>query len=188
MVCHRRRHPGRPRRQSIDGDGNHAADAHPGLHLLVDSDDDYFTFTVDNDTGIFIFTTSYVSGLLPTTGDLWNDSGSVIKTDEISSGMQEHGEQLFIWHSLSAGTYYVRVEAPEAGYYTLHTQPVPDGTSVTDTVGLNLGGRANGVLDPGSEDEDFFRFELSSSTDVMIWLPTRAERPRPAGNAAQRRG
>ena len=44
------------------------------------SDDDYFTFTVDNDTGIFIFTTSYVSGFLPTTGDLWNDSGSVIKT------------------------------------------------------------------------------------------------------------
>ena len=140
-------------------------------YISSSSDDDYFTFTVDDDTGIFIFTTSYVSGFLSTTGDLWNDSGSVIKSDETSSGMREHDEQLFIWDSLSAGTYYVRVEAPEAGYYTLHTQPVPDGTSVTDAVGLNLGGRANGILNPGAEDEDFYRFELSATTDVMIWLP-----------------
>ena len=157
-------------------------------YISSSSDDDYFSITVDNDTGIFIFTTSYVSGLLPTTGDLWNDSGSVIKTDEISSGMQEHGEQLFIWHSLSAGTYYVRVEAPEAGYYTLHTQPVPDGTSVTDTVGLNLGGRANGILDPGAEDEDFFRFELSSTADVMIWLPRAVEGLDPLGTLLDAEG
>ena len=140
-------------------------------YISSSSDDDYFSFTVDNDTGIFIFTTSYVSGFLPTTGDLRNNSGIFIKSDETSSGMREHGEQLLIWDDLPAGTYYVRVRAPEAGYYTLHTQPVPDGTSVTDAVGLNLGGRANGILDPGVEDEDFFRFEISAATDVMIWLP-----------------
>ena len=150
-------------------------------YISSSSDYDYFSFTVDNDTGIFIFTTSYVSGFLPTTGYLQNNTGSVIDTDETGSGMREHGEQLFIWHSLSAGTYYVRVEAPEAGYYTLHTQPVPDGTSVTDAVGLNLGGRANGILDQGTEDEDFYRFELSSSADVMIWLPRAVEGLDPLG-------
>ena len=157
-------------------------------YISSSSDDDDFTFTVDNDTSIFIFTTSYVSGFLPTTGDLQNNSGSVIKTDETGSGMREHDEQLFIWHSLSAGTYYVRVEAPEAGCYTLHTQPVPDGTSVTDAVGLNMGGRSSGILDPGAEDEDFYRFGLSSSADVMICLPRAVEGLDPLGTLLDAEG
>ena len=37
-------------------------------YISSSSDDDYFQFTLDDDTGIFIFTTSYQSGHLPTTG------------------------------------------------------------------------------------------------------------------------
>ena len=157
-------------------------------YISSSSDDDYFSFTVENDTGIFIFTTSYVSGFLPTTGDLQDNSGSVIKSDETSSGVREHGEQLFIWHSLTAGTYYVRVEAPETGYYTLHAQPVPDGASVDDAVGLNLGGRANGILDLDVGDEDFFRFELSSTVDVLIWMPRAMDGVDPLGTLLDAEG
>ena len=132
------------------------------------SDDDYFQFTLAEDTGIFIFTTSYQSGHLPTTGELQGSGGSVVKSDEDDPEFRQHGDQLLIWDTLTAGTYYVKVEAPEAGAYTLHTQPVPDSTSVDDAVGLSLGGQASGILDLGSPDEDFFRLELSASTDVML--------------------
>ena len=152
------------------------------------SDDDYFELTLAEDAGIFMFTTSYVSGYLPTTGDLRNSGGSVIKSDEAGPELREHGDQLLIWDSLSAGTYYVRVEAPEEGYYTLHTQPVPDSTSVDDAAGINPGGRASGILDPGAEDEDFFRFELSGATDVMIWLPRAAVGIDPLGTLLDAEG
>ena len=134
------------------------------------SDDDYFQFTLGEDTGLFIFTTSYQSGHLSTTGELQGSGGSVVKSDEDDPEFRQHGDQLLIWDNLTAGTYYVKVEAPEAGAYTLHTQPVPDSTSVDDAVGLSLGGQASGILDLGSEeeDEDFFRLELSASTDVML--------------------
>ncbi len=132
------------------------------------SDDDYFQFTLGDDTGIFIFTTSYQSGHLPTTGELQGSGGSVVKSDEDDPEFRQHGDQLLIWDTLTAGTYYVKVEAPEAGAYTLHTQPVPDSTSVDDATGLSLGGQASGILDPASGDEDFFRLELSASTDVML--------------------
>ena len=134
------------------------------------SDDDYFQFTLGEDTGLFIFTTSYQSGHLSTTGELQGSGGSVVKSDEDAPEFRQHGDQLLIWDNLTAGTYYVKVEAPEAGAYTLHTQPVPDSTSVDDATGLSLGGQASGILDLGSEeeDEDFFRLELSASTDVML--------------------
>ena len=132
------------------------------------TDEDYFQFTLGEDTGIFIFTTSYQSGHLSTTGELQGSGGSVVKSDEDDPEFRQHGDQLLIWDTLTAGTYYVKVEAPEAGAYTLHTQPVPDSTSVDDAVGLSLGGQASGILDLGSEDEDFFRLELSASTDVML--------------------
>ena len=94
-------------------------------YISSGSDDDYFELTLDDDTGIFIFTTSYISGFLSTTGDLRSSSGSVIRSDEVTPDFREHGDQLLIWDDLAAGTYYVRVEAPETGYYTLHAQPVP---------------------------------------------------------------
>ena len=134
-------------------------------------DEDYFELSLTEETGVFIFTTSYTSGFLATTGNLQNSGGGVIETAEAGPEFREHGGQLLIWASLSAGTYYVRVEAPEAGYYTLHTQPAPDSSSVDDAVGINLDGRSNGILAPGPQDEDFFRFELSAAADVMIWLP-----------------
>ena len=139
----------------------------PGL-ISSSSDTDYFRFTLSEPTGVFIYTTSYYSGFLPTTGDLRNSGGAVIKSDDGDSGMRQHGDQMFLWDSLSAGTYHVSVEAPQSGAYTLHTQLVPDGTSVDDAVDLTLGGFTGGILDTASGDEDFFRLHLTQQTDVAI--------------------
>ena len=139
----------------------------PGL-ISSSSDVDYFQFTLPEATGIFIYTTSYLSGFLPTTGELQNSSGSLLKSDEDDAGIRQHGGQLFLWDSLAAGTYYVKVEAPESGAYTLHTQLAPDGAGLEDAVDINLGESIGGILDTSSNDEDFFRLELAQRADVSI--------------------
>ena len=139
----------------------------PGL-ISSSSDEDYFRFTLSEATGIFIYTTSYLSGFLSTTGELQNSSGSLIKSDDDDAGIRQHGGQLFLWDSLAAGTYYVKVGAPESGAYTLHTQVVPDGSTVEDAVDINLGESIGGILDTLSDDEDFFRLELAQRADVFI--------------------
>ena len=120
------------------------------------SDDDYFRITLSEGSGVFVYTTSYITGFLPTTGELQNSGGGRRKSDD-DSLFRQHGEQLFLWDTLSAGTYYVKVEAPETGYYTLHTQTVPDGSDKDGAVDLSLNGFANGILGPASNDEDWFK-------------------------------
>ena len=61
-----------------------------------------------------------------------------------------------------------RVEAPETGFYTLHTQTVPETTDKDDAVTLSLNGFGTGILGPAATDEDYFKIELSQATDLMI--------------------
>ena len=139
----------------------------PGL-ISSSSDVDYFSFTLSEATGIFVYTTSYLSGHLATTGELQNSTGSRIKSDDDDPGIREHGDQLFLWDSLAAGTYYVKVEAPESGAYTLHTQLVPDGSALGDAIDINLGESIGGILDTSAGDEDYFRLELAQRADLFI--------------------
>ena len=132
------------------------------------SDDDYFSMTLAEASGVFIYTTSYITGFLQTTGDLWNSGGTVIKNDDQDTAFRQYGSQLFLWHTLDAGTYYVRVGASETGAYTLHTQTVKDTTGTADAADLALNGFANGILDPTADDEDYFRIELSQAADLMM--------------------
>ena len=152
----------------------------PGL-ISSSSDEDYFSFTLSEATGIFIYTTSYLSGHLSTTGELQNSSGSLIKSDDDDAGIRQHGDQLFLWDSLDAGTYYVKVEASESGAYTLHTQLAPDGTGVEDAVDVNLGESVGGILDTSSADEDFFRLELTQRADLFIKIARANEGLDPLG-------
>ena len=132
------------------------------------SDDDYFRITLSGESGVFIYTTSYITDFLPTTGELQNSSGTTITSDDDDDLFRQHGQQLFLWDTLSAGTYYVKVEAPETGYYTLHTQTVPDGSNKGEAVDVSLNGFANGILDPAASDEDWFKLQLSRTTDLML--------------------
>ena len=115
------------------------------------SDDDYFQMTLSEASGVFIYTTSYLTGFLDTTGDLRNSGGSVIKTDDQDTLFRWYGPQLFLWDDLEAGTYYVRVGASETGAYTLHSQTVKDTTGTADAADLALNGFASGILDPDGE-------------------------------------
>ena len=132
------------------------------------SDDDYFSITLSEESGVFIYTTSYITGFLATTGELQNSVGTTIKSDDNDSLFRQHGQQLFLWDTLSAGTYFVKVEASETGYYTLHTQTVPDGSSKDEAVDVSLNGFANGILNPAASDKDWFKVEISQTTDLML--------------------
>ena len=137
-------------------------------YIDSNSDDDYFQVTLSEESGIFVYTTSYITGFLGTTGELQDSGGSIIKTDDDDTLFRQHGQQLFLWSTLSAGTYYVKVEAPEAGYYTLHAEAVPDGSSKNEAVDLSLNGFADGILDPAASDEDWFKIDIAETTDLML--------------------
>ena len=92
------------------------------------SDDDYFQITLSRDAGVFIYTTSYITGFLATTGELQNSSGGLIKSDDNDSLFRQHGQQLFLWDTLSAATYYVKVEALKRGITPCTRRPYPRGT------------------------------------------------------------
>lgn len=47
-----------------------------------DSDEDYFQITLSEASDIFVYTTSYISGFLSTTGELQDSSGAVVKADD----------------------------------------------------------------------------------------------------------
>ncbi len=141
----------------------------PVVGYIADgNDDDYFSLTLSGATDIFIFTTSNLTGFLATTGELQDSAGTVIKTDDGDPAFRRHGNQLFLWASLDAGTYYVKVEAPSAGAYTLHTQPAPESTGTGNAAGMDLPGTATGILEPAEGDEDYFRLEAAEETEVMF--------------------
>ncbi len=157
-----------------DHGGNRSTATEMGLNTSVigyidpASDNDYFKIVLPEASGIFAYTTSYISGFLPTTGELQNSFGSVIKTDDDDDQFRQYGPQLFLWDTLEAGTYYIRVSAPETGAYTLHTETIKDTTGTGDAADLALNGFATGILDPGADDEDYFKIEVSQETDLMI--------------------
>ena len=134
------------------------------------SDQDFFKITLSEASGIFVYTTSYITGFLYTTGELQDSTGSVIKTDDGDTSFRQYGPQLFLWDTLQPGTYYIKVIAfgSATGAYTLHTQTVPDTAGTTDAADLALDGFANGILGPAADDEDYFKIELSQTTDLML--------------------
>ncbi len=112
----------------------------------------------------------YLAGFLATTGELQDSTGSAVATDDGTSLYRPHGQQLFLWGSLAAGDYYVKVSATEAGTYTLHTELVTESTGRTDAGSLAMGGEANGILATATEDADYFRLEAAETTSILLRL------------------
>ena len=148
----------------------------PAVGSIADSTDvDFFSFSLGEPSDIFIYTTSYLAGFLATTGELQDSTGSVVATDDGTSLYRPHGQQLFLWGSLEAGDYFVKVSAGEAGTYTLHTELVTESTGLTDAGPLAMGGEANGILATATEDADYFRLEAVEATSVLLRLAHRAQ-------------
>ena len=143
----------------------------PAVGSIADSTDgDFFSFSLSEPSDIFIYTTSYLAGFLATTGELQDSTGSVVATDDGTSLSRPHGQQLFLWGSLGAGDYYVKVSAAAAGTYTLHTELVTESTGLTDAGPLAMGGEASGILATATEDADYFRLEAAEATSVLLRL------------------
>ena len=148
----------------------------PVVGSIEDSaDDDFFSFTLSEDTDLFVYTTSYLAGFLATTGELQDSLGAVVTTDDGDTFYRPHGQQLFLWDSLDAGTYYVKVSAAAAGTYTLHTELVTESIGLTDATPLALGGEAHGILASPTGDADYFRLEAAQATSVLLRLARTGE-------------
>ena len=139
------------------------------------ADDDFFSFSLSEASDLFVYTTSYLAGFLATTGELQDSMGSVVANDDGTSLYRPHGQQLFLWGSLGAGDYYVKVSAAEAGTYTLHTELVTESTGLADAGPLAMGGEANGILATATEDADYFRLEVAEATSVLLRLARTAQ-------------
>ena len=157
------------------GDARDAATAitpdAPVVGSIADStDSDFFSFALSEPSDILIYATSYLAGFLVTTGELQDSIGNVVTTDDGTSLYRPHGQQLFLWGSLGAGDYYVKVSAAEAGTYTLHMELVTESTGLTDAGPLAMGGEASGILATATEDADYFRLEVAEATSVLLYL------------------
>ena len=143
----------------------------PVVGSITDSTDgDFFSFSLGEPSDIFIYTTSYLASFLATTGELQDSTGGTITTDDGTSQYRPHGQQLFLWGSLGAGDYYVRVSAAEAGTYTLHTELVTESSGLADAAPLAMGGEASGILATATGDADYFRLEAAEATSVLLRL------------------
>ena len=130
------------------------------------SDEDYFKLDLtnlvpgSNKIGFWIYTL----GGLDTVGELLQLSSdgmtlTSLESDDYGAVLPDP-ENFFMWKSLSAGTYYLKVEGygSETGDYVLRVRTFKDTTSRSDAVPLQLGGSASGMIDPESDD-DYFKLE-----------------------------
>ena len=135
-------------------------------------DIDYFKIElsdthVPTDLGVWIFTSSDID----TVGELLDENGVLIERDDYGAVLP-NVEDFFIWTSLEAGTYYLKVTgygSGDTGDYQLvirtfaDTECAPNKLSVV----LTLGGSARGMLDT-DDDTDCFRITLTDRTDVIL--------------------
>ena len=132
------------------------------------TDVDYFTFTLTRETGMAIWTT----GDLDTVGELQNSSGTVIDSDD-DGPFSSAPLSFFMWQTLARGTYRIKVSSygEATGSYVLRTRTMVDTSSIADAQEIvfdSAGDIAvNGLIDPG-DDTDYFKIELSETTDIVI--------------------
>ena len=133
---------------------------------LIDpgGDIDYFKIELSETTDIVIRTTGFVDtvGILLTDIPAFNDDGH----------LWPDTYQFLIRTRLDAGTYYIAVEAydpdKDTGWYTLHVNKAnePGNTRATATT-LDLGIAEGSRIDPSS-DEDYFRLDITETTNIIV--------------------
>ena len=143
-----------------------------GVIDALGTDEDYFTFTLTQETGLLIWTT----GELDTVGELQSTSGTVLDSND-DENLSQDLLHFSMWQTLDAGTYRIKVSSSgeATGSYTLHTETMVDTSSIADAQEIPFdsagNGAANGLLDPDAAedlDRDYFTFTLSAATDLVI--------------------
>ena len=127
-------------------------------------DEDYFSFSVSRTADYWIYTL----GDLDTVGELLDSNGMSIDIND-RGGVLPNPDNFFLWQRLRSGTYYIKV----TGYgstdepYVLRIREFRDTTSRSNAATLNLNSFASATIDP-EDDEDYFKLELSETTEVAI--------------------
>ena len=127
-------------------------------------DEDYFSFSVSRTADYWIYTL----GDLDTVGELLDSNGMSVESDDYG-GVLPNPDNFFLWQRLQSGTYYIKV----TGYgstdepYVLRIREFTDTTSRRNAATLNLNSFASATIDP-EDDEDYFKLELSETTEVAI--------------------
>ena len=135
----------------------------PG-QIETDDDVDYFEVEVSQ-AGML---TVYSTGDLNTRGTLQNRSSSSLATDDNGGS----GDNFRIEHSVSAGTYYVKVEGvgSNTGDYTVHVSFADDHSDTrSGATSLSLGGSLPGQI--GTDDDvDYFKVEVSGAGVLTVYF------------------
>ncbi len=139
-----------------------------GAAVQAAGDVDWFKFTLGAKVGVVV----YARSAFDTTGELWRDGGlfadSLVARSN-DAGREPNYRDFLIWRTLDPGTYYVKVAGFvfSSGTYTVHVDTIVDTTSTADAQAVEPGVAARGLIDPAG-DVDYFSFNLSAETDVML--------------------
>ena len=138
----------------------------PG-ELPSTSDHDWFRFTITETIGVLAWSRSDLDpyGTLHTSDRDYFDQND-------DGRLADNPSDFLLWRTLAPGTYYLSVAlhpaATRGGSYTVQLRTLADTTSISDAHEVQVGGAANGLIDPDKNDVDFFRFTLGSETDVIL--------------------
>ena len=149
---------------------------------VIATGDDVDCFEVQiSETGVL---TVYTTGSLDTKGTLENSAGSRLESDRNSGS----GDNFLIQRTVSAGTYYVKVEGWfDTGDYTVHASFEADDHSDTRSgaTSLSLGGSRTGRIATG-DDVDYFEVQVSEAGVLTVYttgsLDTRGTLENSAGS------
>ncbi|WP_419863186.1 S8 family serine peptidase [Candidatus Poriferisodalis sp.] len=135
---------------------------------VIDSatDVDVFELTVPERREVLIYTT----GDLDTAGVLLDHSGLEIDSFDEAYVLTTLNNFL-LWNTLDAGTYYISVSATDGdtGPYTLHTESNVNTTGFADAAPIALNSSANAMIDSGTDATDYYRLDIGTATDVLIY-------------------
>ena len=140
-------------------------------------DVDYFRVQVSRSGTLTVYTT----GSTDTYGTLQSSSGTTLETDDDDGS----GTNFSIARSVSAGTYYIKVEEygnNDTGSYTVHASFQSSGSGGGGSGGgsddhsntrsgatsLSLGGSRSGRIETGG-DVDYFRVQVSRSGTLTVY-------------------
>ena len=136
------------------------------------SDEDYFKFTLLQPTDVSIRMSGYLRDMM---AELSNASDTKV-ADNDTGFLYPEERDFVIRKSLLAGVHYLKVKSRhntratnwDQGPYTVYVESVVEPGSTSDTAApLPIGGIGGGNIAPAT-DVDYFRLDVSESTEMLI--------------------
>ena len=136
-----------------------------GGDIASATDVDHYRFVVGSTTRLLMYST----GSTDLDAALLDASGSEMEVSEPAAHLSGTNNFVLGW-SLSAGTYLLKVEGldGDTGPYVVNFRTRSGGTSQSDAIPIELNSVTFDVAGPTSQDRHYYRFELQSTTDLLI--------------------